>query len=433
MSSYLIRSVAMAGTLVLLGAGRLPAQRGPAVVVVTAVVEREVTAGHTFVGTVEPLKKATIGSAVDGRVVEFPVEEGERISGKQPLARLLTQTIQLELKAAEGELAFRRELLNELKNGTRPGEIAQLQARLLAAQANRDFQVARRQRFTTLAKRGTVTEDDLARVVAAAITAEREYDDARAGHQLAVMGPRKEKLVQAAARLAVQQAIVDKLKDQISKHTIISRFDGYVTIRHAEVGEWVSRGDPVVEIVSIDQVDVKTFVLESHVPHLRLGTPVRVEIAALPQQVLTGTLVAIVPQADTRSRTFPVKIRVANTITAGVPLIKAGMLARVTLPTGSRKKALLVPKDALVLGGVRPTVFVVVPDRKDPKKSTVRPVSVDLGVASGRLIQVSGAIQVGQQVVVQGNERLRPGQQVVTRPASVAVPAETPGAARTKR
>ncbi|MDP7274336.1 MAG: efflux RND transporter periplasmic adaptor subunit [Planctomycetaceae bacterium] len=433
MSSYLIRSVAMAATLVLLGTGRLPAQRGPAVVVVTAVVEREVTAGHTFVGTVEPLKKATIGSAVDGRVVEFPVEEGERISGKQPLARLLTQTIQLELKAAEGELAFRRESLNELKNGTRPEEIAQLQARLLAAKANRDFQVARRQRFATLAKRGTVTEDDLARVVAAAITAERDHDDARAGHQLAVIGPRKEKLVQAAARLSVQQAIVDKLKDQISKHTIISRFDGYVTTRHAEIGEWVSRGDPVVEIVSIDQVDVKTFVLESHVPHLRLGTPVRVEIAALPQQVLTGTVVAIVPQADTRSRTFPVKIRMANTITAGVPLIKAGMLARVTLPTGSRKKALLVPKDALVLGGARPTVFVVVPDREDPKKSTVRPVAVDLGVASGRLIQVSGAIQVDQQVVVQGNERLRPGQQVVTRPARVAVPAKTPGATRTKR
>lgn len=433
MSSALIRSVVVAGTLVLLGTSRLPAQRGPAVVVVTAVVEREVTAGHTFVGTVEPLKKAIIGSAVDGRVVEFPVEEGERISGKQPLAKLLTRTIQLELKAAEGELAFRRELLNELKNGTRPEEIAQLQARLLAAKAKRDFQVARRERFTTLAKRGTVTEDDLATVVSAAITAERDFDDALAGHKLAVMGPRRERLVQAAARLAVQQAVVDKLKDQITKYTIVSLFDGYVTTRHAEVGEWVSRGDPVVEVVAIDQVDVKTFVLESHVPHLRLGTPVRVEIAALRQQVLTGTVTAIIPQADTRSRTFPVKIRVANTITAGVPLIKAGMLARVTLPTGSRKKALLVPKDALVLGGPRPIIFVVVPDRQNPKKSVVRPVSVDLGVASGRMIQVTGEVRAGQQVVVQGNERLRPGQEVVTRPAGVASPAKIPTATRSKR
>ena len=433
MSSALIRSVVVAGTLVLLGTSRLPAQRGPAVVVVTAVVEREVTAGHTFVGTVEPLKKAIIGSAVDGRVVEFPVEEGERISGKQPLAKLLTRTVQLELKAAEGELAFRRELLNELKNGTRPEEIAQLQARLLAAKAKRDFQVARRERFTTLAKRGTVTEDDLATVVSAAITAERDFDDALAGHKLAVMGPRRERLVQAAARLAVQQAVVDKLKDQITKYTIVSLFDGYVTTRHAEVGEWVSRGDPVVEVVAIDQVDVKTFVLESHVPHLRLGTPVRVEIAALRQQVLTGTVTAIIPQADTRSRTFPVKIRVANTITAGVPLIKAGMLARVTLPTGSRKKALLVPKDALVLGGPRPIIFVVVPDRQNPKKSVVRPVSVDLGVASGRMIQVTGEVRAGQQVVVQGNERLRPGQKVVTRPAGVASPAKIPTATRSKR
>ena len=425
MSNVLVRCAVLSGVVVLLSGDRLPAQRGPAVVVVTKVVEREVTSGHSFVGSIEPLKKATIGSAVDGRVVEFPVEEGDRIGDRQPLAKLLTATIQLELKAAEGELVFRQESLRELKNGTRPREIEQLHARMLAAGARREFHVARRARFTALAKQGTVTEDDLSAVVSAAITAERDYDDARAGHQLAVAGPRKEKLVQAAARLAVQQAVVDQLKDRISKHTIVSRFAGYVTARRTEVGEWVGRGDPVVEIVSLDQVDVKVHVLENHVPHLRIGTEVTVEIVALPQRFRQGKIVAIIPQADARARTFPVKIRLTNTITRGDPLIKAGMLSRVTLPTGARTRALLVPKDALVLGGRQAVVYTVGADRKDPKKQVVRPVPVRLGVAVGKDIQVIGEIQAGQQVVVEGNERLRPGMEVIARPVPPVPDAKT--------
>ncbi len=46
-------------------------------------------------------------------------------------------------------------------------------------------------------------------------------------------------------------------------------------------------------------------------------------------------------------------------------------------------------------------------------RGKVRPVAVELGVTSGRLIQVSGPLTAGQQVVVRGNERLRPGQDVV--------------------
>ena len=158
---------------------------------------------------------------------------------------------------------------------------------------------------------------------------------------------------------------------------------------------------------------MKVHVLESQVPHLRIGTSVRVEITALPKQILTGTIVSIIPQADPRTRTFPVKIRLRNTITRGDPLIKSGMLSRVTLPTGALTRALLVPKDALVLGGRGgPMVYLVVADPSDSKKQVARPVPVRLGVAIGSLIQVSGEIRAGQRVVVQGNERLRPGQAV---------------------
>jgi multidrug efflux pump subunit AcrA (membrane-fusion protein) len=75
----------------------------------------------------------------------------------------------------------------------------------------------------------------------------------------------------------------------------------------------------------------------------------------------------------------------------------------------------LVPKDAVVLGGVTPLVYVVAPDPMDSSKTVARPVPVRLGVCDGEMIQVIGELAEGQAVVVKGNERLRPGQAIVAR------------------
>ena len=75
----------------------------------------------------------------------------------------------------------------------------------------------------------------------------------------------------------------------------------------------------------------------------------------------------------------------------------------------------LVPKDAIVLGGVRPLVFVVDLSQQKRSSGTVRPVPVTLGVSSGDLIQVIGPLDAGEQVVVRGNERLRAGQEITFR------------------
>ncbi len=151
---------------------------------------------------------------------------------------------------------------------------------------------------------------------------------------------------------------------------------------------------------------------ESSIPFVRVGEEVRVEIPSLPKELITGTIVSINPQADIRARTFPVLVRVKNDIGDGVPKIKAGMMGRAVLPTGPVRKSLLVPKDALVLGGQRPIVYVTGPDPMNANATVVRPVPVTPGIASGSLIEVEGDLRVGQTVVTLGNERLRPGDAV---------------------
>ncbi len=399
---------------------------GPASVQVERVKIEEVAAGQEFVGTVVPIRTAVVGSAVDGRVIDFPVNEGDRVEADQTLAQLLTQTIELELQAAEAQLRLRQQELEELER-SHPEELEQARARRDAARAAQEYFAARRERTETLFReRRVASEDDLQEAVSASLRADESLREVEAAYTL-VKETYPDQKAQAESQVAIQTAVVDKLKDQIQKHTIISRFAGYVTAEHTEVGQWVKQGEPVAEIVALDDVDVEAHVLENHIRFVRVGTSARVEIPALAQPVWTGEVISIVPQADERSRTFRVKIRLQNRIEDGQPLLKAGMLARVTLPTGARQKAILVPKDSLVLGQGNPLIWVVpaktVQQTAGPagkgqvNTAKVEPVIVRLGVAVGDSIQVTDdvlaedhPIQADDFVVVRGNERIQPSR-----------------------
>ena len=393
-------------------------------VIVTPIVEQEVAAMKTYVGTVMPARSATIGSAVDGRVVEFPIEVGQRVEEGQKLAQLLTETISLELLAAEAELKLRQHSLEELENGSRPQEIAQARARMEAAKHRRDYQVARRDRAQSLGETpGAISADALEEAVSAADEAEELYSEATAGFQLVEAGPRAEKIAQARAQVAIQEALVENLRDRIDKHTVISRFAGYVLAEHTEVGEWLNQGDPVAEVVALDQIEVVAQVVEQHMPFVAQGMEVRVEIPSLPRRLFNGVVISSAPQADVRARTFPVRVKVYNEVLKEGPLIKSGMYARVALPVGEAEQAFLVPKDAIVLGGPRPMVYVVQGDVAGNSTAEVSAIPVTLGVSAGSLIQIIGSIPAGQMVVVEGNERLMPQQKVSiasVRPASTS-------------
>ncbi|QEG37340.1 efflux RND transporter periplasmic adaptor subunit [Bythopirellula goksoeyrii] len=413
-----LSSIALALCLVGLGQPATAQPPGgeppPSIIVAAPVVEQSVAAEQTFVGTVTPRRIATIGSAVSGRVVEVPFEEGDRIEAKQPLAQLLTDTITLEVAGAEAELRLRKEQLAELENGSRPEEIAQAEARMAAAAARQDFLDGRYARMQSLRNtRGAVTEEEVEEAKSQSLEGQQIYAEMLAAYDLAVAGPREEVIAQARAQVAIQEALVEKLSDQLQKHTIISRFPGYVTQKLSEAGQWVNQGDPVAEVVGIDEVDVVVQVVEGDISFVRPGQEVRVEIPAIPDHEFFGKVVATIPQGDVRARTFAVKIRVLNEISEDGPLILAGMYARAALPVAKTLQAILVPKDAVVLGGPQPIIAVIEGATSKGETGTPVTVPVQLGTSQGNLIQVTGNVKPGQMVVVQGNERLRPGQKVV--------------------
>ena len=392
-----------------------PNGQPPANVITAEAIEREVVTGHSFVGTVMPRRISNVGSAVDGRVVDFKVSLGDRVKQGEVLAQLLTRQLEIELAGATAERDNRQAALDEAKVG-RPEEIEQSKARLAARKAARDYAVARLERYKKATNKNVYTQEQVEEIYSAFVLADKARLEEQIALELLQKGARPEVLRQWEAKLAVQEQVIAAIEDQLEKHTIRAPFDGYVVAEHTEDGQWLAQGDLVATLAELDQIDVEIQVLENYIPYVKVGDEVRLEIASLPAENLVGRIAEIVPQADLRTRNFPVRVRLENKLVEGQPLIKAGMFARATLAVGRAANAVLVPKDAVVLGGPTPVVFIAEAagtNAQGAKTAKVKSASVQLGAALVGYIQVSGEVKPGDTVIVQGNERLMPGQSVV--------------------
>ena len=381
---------------------------------------------RAFVGTVIPTRVSQVSSTVESRVVEMFVEAGDRVNKYDKLAQLRTQTLDIELKVAKAE----RKLLDyelERLNVSLPKELEQAKARMAAAEALKNFTKARLGRSESLSTSQVISEDELDEILSAATAALKMFEERTIGWELADATFEID-IDQATAKLKVQDEKIARLEDDIAEHTILAPFDGYVTEEYTEVGQWIAKGDPVVEVVEDhkdDEIEIQIPVLETYISHLKVrssedqpGTEtIRVEIPALAGEEFRGEVVAIVPKADLNARSFPVHVRVTNQLGPNGRLPKPGMLARVTLEVTEILDAVLVPKDALVLEEGKPTSVWIIAGQ-DFDKSRIGdavPVPVSLGEPDGDWIQVHPLdesmrklLQPGGIVIVEGNERINP-------------------------
>ncbi len=388
------------------------------VTVRTALVgQSSVTPKVTLIGTVTAIRRSTVGSPVDGRVTQININEGDHVGmhvdgGQQRgdiIAQLDTETVSIEIAAAQAELTRLQHELAELNAGSRPEEIAQAKAHAEAAKDSSEYAESRFLRTQNLDKANVISVEQLDAAKSAAFAARQELIAANAAHAMAAAGPRQEVVAQSIAKVEHQKQEIVRLQTQLRHHTIRTPFAGDVVKKLTEVGQWLTRGAPLAEIIDVDPIDVVVHVPESLVTQIRTGDKVRLEFDALPDgaNFFEGTIHGIVASADQQARTFPVRIRLNNPSDKGDHLLRDGMHARATV-SGNPHSAMLVPKDALILGGPKPVVMVAQP-QNDQLPVAVR-IEVEVGASSEDMIEVTGNLQSGQRVVVDGNERVRPGQ-----------------------
>lgn len=293
---------------------------------------------------------------VEGHVTELLVEAGDRVAAGQPLLRLDDTLARLELERLEHSL--------------REAEHVQRDSQRLAREAE------------TLA-----ATQNVARSKQRSLTAQAAINDSR--------------VAQLRAAVAVQ-------REQAGRHTLTAPFDGTVTSRQTERGQWVGTGTAVLRLTSTDPLRVDVEMPERHFGRIAPGMPV--SVAAASADPVEAIVARVVPTADPVSRTFLVHIALPNPAGRLMP----GMSARVVfdLDHDRVETAMQVPSDAVERkpdGSAR--VWIVQPHEGN---TVARPVEVRTGRRAGDWVEVtSPEIGPTDRVVVQGNEGLSPNQPVV--------------------
>ena len=144
-----------------------------------------------------------------------------------------------------------------------------------------------------------------------------------------------------------QEAEIRRLQEQRQEFTIRAPFAGFVTGKMTELGQWLNRGDEVMEIVQLDPIDLIVPVPQTYIQQLQVSIDqsrstgkkllAQVSIESLTES-LEGEVVQIIPQANLRSRSFPVKIRIKNPSTGTGHLLKPGMLATASMFIGPKRR-----------------------------------------------------------------------------------------------
>ena len=225
------------------------------------------------------------------RVAEVLVEEGEKVSAGQVLARLETRRLQDSIAVLEHEVASAEMALNRLKNGTRPEEIDQARAAVVAEEAEVAFARTQYERYNTVWKNSggkAVSQQDVDETRLRLNVAEARLLQALEGLRLAEAGPRWEDIAEAGAVLQTRKASLEDLRNRLGDAELRCPHDSVVQSRLLEPGDMASPSRAVFSLAILDPKWVRAYVSGANLGFVQPGMEALVVIDSFPGEPLPG-------------------------------------------------------------------------------------------------------------------------------------------------
>jgi membrane fusion protein (multidrug efflux system) len=253
----------------------------------------------------------------------------------------------------------------------------QEQAQLAAAEAERDLALLNFDRTQGLVKEGAISRADYDRAAA-----ERKRTEARVG----------------------------EIQATIARKTIRAPFSGILGIRQVNLGQYLSDGEAVVPLQSLDPIYVNFDVPQQDTARVRVGGNVRIRTGDAVAVEFAGRITAINAIVDEATRNIQIQATLANPHGK----LRPGMFVQTEIILGESRAVVPLPASAISYAPYGDSVFVVA-DLQDPKGQTYRGVRqqfIKLGPARGDQVAVISGLKPGDEVVTSGTFKLRNGAPV---------------------
>ena len=301
------------------------------------------------VGTVHAAQTSDASSQMMGNIVEIRAHEGDHVQRGQVLALI---------DDSQPRAAVDRSTAADLA----------AQQQLLGADSDLALAESTLKRYQNLYEKKSVSP--------------QEFDEVKARQQAALARRDMAKAGQAQAQAALSQA-----RTSLDYTRIRAPFDGVVTQKKADSGTLASPGMPIFTVEDVRRYRLEATVNENDLRYVRTGQQVSVGIDAIDNAGLNGTVVQIVPAADSASRAFLVKIDLPTDTH-----LRSGLFGRAQFSRGERQ-ALMIPRSAVVERGQLQGIYVL----DQNKVASLR--YITLGKASGAEVEVLAGLQDGERLV----------------------------------
>jgi len=317
-------------------------------------------------GELQPYESVAVFPKISGFVDRIGVDRGSRVKTGQLMARLSAPEIASQRAEAQS------------KADAAQSEIATAEAKLVADQNTYEKLKAAAQ------TPGVVAGNDL-------LQAQKLVDADEAQVQAA----------QRIAEAAKQGLQAVTATEQYLR--ITAPFDGIVTERNVHPGALVgpNQNIPLLRVETLHRLRLVVAVPENYSADLANGAKVQFTVPSFPGQIFSGSLARISHSVDVKTRTMPVEIEVSNPSGRLAP----GTFAEVRWPVHRSNPTLFVPTSSITTNLERTFVIRV----RDGKTEWI---DVKTGASNGKLTEIFGDLEPGDEVAVRGTDELKPGSQV---------------------
>lgn len=329
-------------------------QEEKALIVTTVTPERgQIQAVIRVTGEIVNDRTVTMTALVDGQIQAMPVRKGDRVKAGQTLTVLDKREADARLQKAKAELALEKQAI---------------------AESSRKL---KRQR--ELAKTGG--------------TSTQLLDDARAA------------LNAASARYKVAEAVLKIEKIHREKVTVTAPFDGVITEKTTEVGQWVEAGTALFTLVAVEGREIEVNIDAGDSATVETGQIVSVSSDAWPDQNWQEKILRIAPAitADQESalNTFATRISLGSE----APELLLGQQVDARIHTATREDVIKLPFGALIEKDDQSLVAVI-------QNNQVALLPVQTGLEDFTHVEITEGLSGDEQVILSEGRELKEGEDV---------------------
>ena len=228
-----------------------------------------------------------VSGKLPGRVVEFMVEEGQHVLAGDTLVHIHSSLVEAKLSQAEAMETVAKAQNKKVDSGTRVELLNSAYDMWQQAQAGLTIAKKTYERMQSLYKKGVVSEQKRDEAEAAYKAMVATESAAKSQYEMAKAGAQAEDKAAAAAMVAAAQGSVAEVESILSDSYLTAPTDGEISDIFPNVGELVSLGAPIMNVLKLDDMWVSFNVREDLLENLTMGAEVQAIIPALENKEVT--------------------------------------------------------------------------------------------------------------------------------------------------